>query len=68
MADMMNIKRKTRVWVVLLRLVIMGIPILLVALFGWLFDNTENILCWLDKKLPDPQIYNVAANNDNSDI
>ena len=46
--------KKYRIWVVVIRILLMGIPAVLTSVFEWLFDRTENILMWLDYKLPDP--------------
>jgi hypothetical protein len=50
--------KEFRIWVVITRLVVMGIPATLTVIFEFLFDNSENLLMWLDRKLPDPKKYN----------
>ena len=47
--------RKYRLWVVVVRIVLMGIPVVTTAIFEWLFGKSENMLIWLDRKLPDPK-------------
>jgi len=43
-----------RIWVLILRALLMGIPAVLAVTFEWLYDNCEIFLSWLDRKLPDP--------------
>ena len=46
--------KKYRVWVVVVRILLMWVPAVLASVFEFVFDKTENILMWLDNKLPDP--------------
>ena len=46
--------RKYRLWVVVLRILVMGIPALLTGLLEWLYDFFEDLLLFLDRKLPEP--------------
>jgi hypothetical protein len=46
---------KYRLWVVAIRIILMGIPALLTSLLEWSFDKSESLLLFLDRKLPDPR-------------
>jgi hypothetical protein len=56
--DMLKINgrywREYNLWLLMLRVLIMGIPALFTMVFEWLFDKSENGLLYLDRKLPDP--------------
>ncbi len=47
--------RKFKLWVVVLRVTLMGVPALLTVLFEWLYKTFESLVLWLDGKLPDPK-------------
>ena len=47
--------KKYRIWVVVVRILLMGIPVLFSVIFEWLFDKTEAILYWIDNFLPCPK-------------
>lgn len=47
--------KKYKLWAILLRAIVMGLPALLSMMFEWLFDKSESFLLWLDSKLPDPR-------------
>jgi len=51
--------RKFRLWVVVLRVVLMGMPALLVMVAEWLYNTFGSLLLWLDRKLPDPKKLDV---------
>jgi len=51
----MNIWKKYRAWVIIIRLLLMGTPAALSIIFEWLFNKTECLLMWLDHKLPNPE-------------
>jgi len=44
--------RKYKIWVVILRIALMGVPAVLTSILEWLFDKSESLLFWLYRKLP----------------
>ena len=47
--------REFRLWAVAIRVLLMIIPAVMTGIFEWLFNKSEDLWFWLDRKLPEPE-------------